>query len=465
MGSVPSNIEAEQALLGALLLSNEVADKIHGLKPEHFYEPVHREIFEVAMGKIAKGELVSPVILRPLLEAHEGLKELGGPEYLARLAGAAISVISAKDYAETIIELSARRDLIAGLELALAEVSLMQDIGATIEGLDAAMAEARRKTSRKPASMTFSKAATLAMERIDEAVKRGTGVDIPTGIPELDEALGGFSDDELIVLGGRPSMGKTALAVEIMRRQARLGLEGIYWSGEMSEESIAIRMIASEAHEGGASYHNAIRGKLNEGQFRTILHRARDMESLPIHIIDPGIRELPVLIREIRRIVRRIRDRGGKIGCVAVDYIQQIRAPGKSRFDQVTEISMSLTALKMELRVPILALAQLSRKLEDRDNKRPNMSDLRESGQIEQDGNKILFCYRDEYYLERRLPGCKSKDIADIEAALTNCRGVMEIIIGKQRSGPIKTVRVGYNAAYNRIFSLDQGQPDEESFI
>ncbi len=461
----PANIEAEQALLGALLLNNEVADTIHRLTPEHFYEPVHSEIFEVAMGKIAKGELVSPVILRPLLEAHEGLKELGGPDYLARLAGAAISVVSAKDYAETIIELAARRDLIGGLELAMAEVSLMHDIGATIEGLDEAMVEARRKTSRKPASMTFATAATLAMERINEAVQRGTGVDIPTGIPELDDALGGFSDDELIVLGGRPSMGKTALAVEIMRRQARLGLEGIYWSGEMSEESIAIRMIAAEAHEGGASYHNAIRGKLNEGQFRTILQTARDMEALPIHIIDPGIRSLPVLIREIRRIVRRIRDRGAKVGCVVIDYIQQLEAPGQGRFDKVTAISMALSALKMELRVPILALAQLSRKLEDRENKRPNLSDLRESGQIEQDGNKILFCYRDEYYLSRMLPGASSKKIADIEAALANCRGIMEIIISKQRSGPITTIRVGYNAAYNRIFSLDQGHQDQESFI
>ena len=149
---------------------------------------------------------------------------------------------------------------------------------------------------------------------------------------------------------------------------------------------------------------------------------------------------------------------------MVVDYIQQIRAPGSGRFEQVTEISMALTALKMELRVPILALAQLSRKLEDRENKRPNLNDLRESGQIEQDGNKILFCYRDEYYLERALPGAKSKKISEIEDALNGCRGVMEIIISKQRSGPIKTIKVGYNAAYNRIFSLDQGQ-DQEAFI
>ena len=459
------DIEAEQALLGTLLLYNETAGNLGRLAGHHFYEPVHEHIFTLAIDLIDKGNLVSPITMKPYLSGHAGLAELGGTDYLARIAGAVISPSTAPDYARALVDLAARRDLLAGIEEAKSEIVAMGNLDSVSERLDEALSEARRQTQRKQSTMTFATAATLAMEAVNQAVERGTGVDIPTGIPELDEALGGFSDDELIVLGGRPSMGKTALAVEIMRRQARAGLEGIYWSGEMSEESIAIRMITAEAHDGGASYHNAIRGRLNEGEFRTILQAARDMEHLPIHIIDPGIRSLPVIIREIRRNVRRIRDRGGKIGCVVIDYIQQIAAPGRARFDQVTEISMALAALKMELRVPILALAQLSRKLEDRENKRPNLNDLRESGQIEQDGNKILFCYRDEYYLKRMLPGASSKKIADIHTNLTNCRGVMEIIIGKQRSGPIKTVRVGYNAAYNRFYSLDQGHPDQESFV
>ncbi len=247
------NIAAEQALLGALLCYNEHADKLGRLATHHFYEPVHAHIFTLAMNYIAKDLLASAVTLKGPLADHAGFLELGGLDYLAGMCGTMCPPSAIGDFARLIVELSARRDLVAGLDEAKERIEAFEDIDDAAERLDDALSEARHQTSRKPSSMIFAKAATLAMERINEAVQRGTGVDIPTGIPELDEALGGFSDDELIVLGGRPSMGKTALAVEIMRRQARAGLEGIYWSGEMSEESIAIRMIAAEAHEGVAS--------------------------------------------------------------------------------------------------------------------------------------------------------------------------------------------------------------------
>lgn len=455
------NIEAEQGLLGAVLLTNEMADKCTGLESQHFYEPVHGRIWKIALEMIEAGRLCSPVTIKPFLADDKALADLGGSQYVANLAANAISLGAAKDYAQTIIELSARRDLDQALEEARTKCRAFEPVESVAERVDEALMAVRLEVDNRPTTVPFARAATVALEQANEAFQRGTGVDIATGIPEIDEPLGGLSADEFIIIAGRPSMGKSALAIEIIRRQAMAGLWTVYWSGEMSPQSVAARVLSAESRD--ISYHNASRGRMSEDEFRRLLETGQALEHLPMRLIDHRLRTLPQVCREIRRNVRRIWDNGGEIGSVVVDYIQQLRGSGR-RYDEVTEASSTLKALQSELEVPIIGVSQLSRAVEQRENKRPMLSDLRESGQLEQDGQKILACYRNDYYLERAVTNAKESEKSALIQALADARGRMEIIILKNRNGPLSTAHVGYDAPHNRIYTLGSSneQPDFE---
>lgn len=452
------NIEAEQQLLGSLLLTNELVDHCRRLEPRHFYDPVHGRIYQTILTMIDAGQHCSPVTIKPYVSADPGLPELGGLEYVARMASSAVFHSAVKALAGMIVELSIRRDLVATFKEAVAATERSEPLEGVAEHVDQALLNARLEVEGRPATVPFQQAATRALESMNDAYQRGTGVDIPMGIPELDEPLGGISRDELVILAGRPSMGKSALAIEIIHRQALAGLWTVYWSGEMSPASVAARILSAETRN--ISYHNAGRGRMSEDEFRRMLETGAAIEHLPIRLIDHRLRGLAQVCREIRRNVRRIQDKGGVIGSVVVDYIQQLRGSGR-RYDEVTEASATLKALQSELEIPVIGVSQLSRAVEQRENKRPMLSDLRESGQIEQDGQKIIACYRNDYYLERAVPNAKENEKSALIQALAGARGRMEIIILKNRNGPLSTATVGYDAPTNRIYMLGQDTAQE----
>jgi len=466
----PHNIEAEQQLLGAILNNNEIYDRIAGLVgPDQFYEPVHSRIFEIAAARIAKNALASPVTLKGFLEDDEGLKELGGPAYLARLSGAAMSTYAARDYAQMIRDLHTRRELI--------------DLGRTIS-----TKAARQKESSEPSDQiveaeaelyrlagqgrtdrgfrSFLSALTDAVRVADAAYRReGHLSGLATGLHDLDKKLGGLHPSDLLILAGRPSMGKTALATNIAfhiaknyRRGRRPdGTEGAvdggvvgFFSLEMSSEQLAARVL-SEAAE--VPSEQIRRGAMTEGEFRRFIDAAKTLEACPLYIDDTPALPISQLAARARRLKRM-----HGLDLLVVDYLQLVRpASAKdSRVNEVSEITQGLKAIAKELNVPVLALSQLSRQVESRDDKRPQLSDLRESGSIEQDADVVMFVFREEYYKEREKPGDHESDkMAKWQDEMARLHGKAEVIIGKQRHGPIGSVDMAFDGRFTRFSNLD----------
>ena len=412
--TLPHNIEAEQQLLGAILVNNDIYDRISSLvKHDHFYEPVHQRIFEIASARIAKNALASPVTLKAFMEDDEGLKELGGAAYLARLAAAAISAYAARDYAQMIYDLAVRRDLIR----------LGQDIAAQASKMDVAsepkeqIVEAEQRLYKlaeqgvaERGFQSFLKAVTDAVQMANAAYQRDGGLaGISTGLIDLDKKLGGLHPSDLLILAGRPSMGKTSLATNIAFNIAKAyrtgrrpdGTEGAieggavgFFSLEMSAEQLAARIL-SEAAE--VPSEQIRRGDMSEAEFRRFVEAAKALESCPLYIDDTPA--LP--ISQVAARARRLKRTHG-LDVLMVDYLQLLRGSSKeSRVQEVSEITQGLKAIAKELNIPVIALSQLSRNVESREDKRPQLSDLRESGSIEQDADVVMFVYRDEYYRER----------------------------------------------------------------
>lgn len=457
----PVNIEAEQALIGAMLINNEIADHLSGLDPEHFHDPVHGRIYGLIMRRIAEGRRADAVALRMLLADDEGLAELGGTDYLARLAGAAISIIAAPDYARDIMDLARRRRHMAALDEAIAALPTAEDPDDVLAALESALSADDGPTDQRRSGTTLSGAMEAALNGMNEAYHGRAPTGISLCIPVLEEVIGKARPGDYILLAGRPSMGKSAIASEIARRAAHKGTAVVYWCHEMAPEDNAERMLSAALRENGIRlpYRDARAGDMSEGQFRSMIETAHDMRTAPITFIEPAIRKMDRLCHEIRRHARRYQ-RAGHDVLVVVDYLQQIDPGGRSRYESVTEASMAMKALAMELRAPILVLAQLSRGVEQRENKRPMLSDLRDSGQIEQDANTVLLLYRDEYYLERALEADPdSPDAPAIEVALSKVRGALDILVAKQRSGPIKTVRLGFEGATNTLYDFGHVVP------
>ena len=451
-----ANIEAEQALLGALLLNNEVLDRIGFLQPEHFYEPVHGRIFTLARDWVQAGKLASPVTLKPVLADDEGLRELGGTNYLARLAGATISIVSAPDYAETVMELYSRREVIIAAENAITIAGAFDETGGAsqaIEHLDGDLDAIRGNTQRRAPSVSFATAMTSAMTRMIEARDHGAGT--PTGLASLDRMIGGLYPGDLMYIAGRPSMGKTALAVSMARRMAVRGRTIIFSSLEMQSADLAIRMASEAQRERGQAiaYRDVRQGRVDDYQAETFMRTSRDIEHLPIEIIESHVRRLPHLQSEIRRLVRRARTKGQEIGAIFIDYLGLIELNVPNDNSRVSQISAALKGMAGEHKVPVVVLAQLNRQVENRDDKRPRLADLRDSGSIEQDADAVIFCYREEYYEERAEP-----DEDDVERhvawqmKMDRCRGKLDLIVAKQRMGPIGTVKLECDLATNSIW-------------
>lgn len=467
---LPHNTEAEQQLLGAILTNNDVYDRIASLvKPEHFFDPVHQRIFERAAARIQKNALASPVTLKPFFEDDDGLKELGGPAYLVRLAGAAISAYAARDYAQMIYDLAVRRELIAlgrDISAKAAKVEIHSEPKEQIVEAEQRLYKLGEQGVAERGFQSFLKAAVEAVNIANAAYQRGGGLSgISTGLVDLDKKLGGLHPSDLLILAGRPSMGKTSLATNIAfniakaYRRGRLpdGGEGTveggvvgFFSLEMSAEQLAARIL-SEASE--VPSEQIRRGDMTEAEFRKFVDAAKSLESCPLYIDDTPA--LP--ISQVAARARRLKRTHG-LDVLIIDYLQLLKGTSKNdnRVQEVSEITQGLKAIAKELNIPVVALSQLSRQVESREDKRPQLSDLRESGSIEQDADVVMFVYRDEYYLSRMEPEPGSAAHAEWMQKSERAHGKAEVIIGKQRHGPIGNVELSFEARFTRFGNLVQ---------
>ena len=464
---MPHSIEAEQQLLGAILTNNDIFDRVASLiGPKHFYDPVHARIFETAASRISKNMLASPVTLKTFMEDDEGLKELGGPPYLARLAGAAISAFAARDYAQMIYDLATRRELIQ-LGRNIADKAAKLDVESEpkeqiVEAEQALYSLAEQGTSEQ-GFQSFLRAVTEAVNVANTAYQREGGLaGISTGLVDMDKKLGGLHKSDLLILAGRPSMGKTSLATNIAYNIAKAyrrgtlqdGSEGAidggvvgFFSLEMSAEQLAGRILA-EASE--ISSHKIRQGDMTEGEFRRFVDAAKSLESCPLFIDDTAAIPISQLAARARRLKRT-----HGLDVLIVDYLQLVRGTSDNRVQEIGEISMGLKAIAKELNIPVIALSQLSRQVESREDKRPQLSDLRESGSIEQDADVVMFVYRGEYYTEREKPEDSNLEAMGAwQEKMSSLHGKAEVIIGKQRHGPIGTVELAFTAEFTRFGDL-----------
>ena len=468
---LPHNIEAEQQLLGAILTNNDVYDRVAAVvKADHFYDPVHARIFEIASARIQKNALASPVTLKAFLEDDPGLKELGGPAYLVRLAGAAISAYAARDYAQMIYDLAVRRELIGlgrDISAKAAKVDVDSEPREQITEAEQRLYKLGEQGVAERGFQSFLKAVTDAVNVANAAYQRGGGLaGISTGLIDLDKKLGGLHPSDLLILAGRPSMGKTSLATNIAFNVAKAykrgrtadGGEGAveggvvgFFSLEMSAEQLAARIL-SEASE--VPSEQIRRGDMTEQEFRRFVEAAKALESCPLYIDDTPA--LP--ISQVAARARRLKRTHG-LDVLMIDYLQLLkgssRGPEANRVQEVSEITQGLKAIAKELNIPVIALSQLSRQVESREDKRPQLSDLRESGSIEQDADVVMFVYRDEYYKEREKPGDHELEkMAAWQQIMEQVHGKAEVIIGKQRHGPIGTVELSFEGRFTRFGNL-----------
>ncbi len=465
--TMPHSIEAEQQLLGAILTDNEIFDRIATLiRAEHFYDPVHKRIFEIASARIAKNNLASPVTLKAFMADDEGLQELGGAAYLARLAASAVSTFAVRDYAQMIYDLSIRRDLIRlGRDIAdqAAKVDVASEPREQIVAAEQKLYKLAEQGQSESGFQSFLRAVTEAVNVANAAYQREGGMaGISTGLIDMDKKLGGLHPSDLLILAGRPSMGKTSLATNIAFNVAKAyrkgqkpdgsvgALEGGvvgFFSLEMSAEQLAGRILA-EASE--ISSHKIRQGDMEEEEFRRFVQAAKDLEACPLYIDDTPA--LP--ISQVAARSRRLKRTHG-LDLIIVDYLQLLRGTADNRVQEIAEISMGLKAIAKELNIPVIALSQLSRQVESREDKRPQLSDLRESGSIEQDADVVMFVFREEYYVEREKPGEHELDkMVEWQERMARLHAKAEVIIGKQRHGPIGTVELSFESQFTRFGNL-----------
>ena len=470
---LPHNIEAEQALLGAVLVDNEVYNRVgEFLLPEHFYEPVHGRIFATCTKRIGNGQLADPVTLKVLFEEDPALQELGGARYLARLAQAAETIINAVDYAREINDLALKRSLIRigeGVVLRAHDKAREESGQVQIEAVEQELYQLAETGEVRGEFTAFNRVLVKAVGLIETAVRKKEQVTgVPTGLAGLDEKLGGLQPSDLLVLAARPSMGKTALALTIAANAARAAQAPGYdpaakhrnyvvgfFSLEMSQEQLATRLLSAEA---GISSDELRLGRIPDGDFHRVVRAAQELSEVPLFIDDT-----PALsIAALRTRARRLKRQQG-LSLIVVDYLQLVRGPGsnqqQNRVQEVSEVSQGLKAIAKELSVPVVALSQLSRAVESRDDKRPMLSDLRDSGSIEQDADIVMFIFREDYYLQRSEPKQRlDQSVERYQEALmrwkARCEEIhnrAEVIIAKQRNGPIGTIHLQFDPSFGQF--------------
>jgi replicative DNA helicase len=464
----PHNIEAEQALLGAILVNNEAFYRVSDfLEPKHFLEGIHQRIYELASSLIRAGKMATPVTLKTFLPVDLDIAGLTVNQYLARLAAEATTIINAEDYGRTVYDLSIRRDLITIGE-DMVNLAYEAPVDATpqshIEDAERKLFELAETGRFDTGFQRFTHALTTAVDMAARAYQREERLSgLATGLRDLDKYMGGLQKSDLIVIAGRPGMGKTALATNIAfnvahsfqpQTKADGTVEAVdggrvgFFSLEMSAEQLATRIISEQTEIASSTIR---RGQITDADFEKIVAFSRTMQELPLYIDETGGISIAQLAARARRLKRQ---RG--LDLMVIDYIQLLqgstRRSTENRVQEITEITTRLKALAKELNVPIVALSQLSRQVESRDDKRPQLADLRESGSIEQDADVVLFVYRDAYYLKNAEPrDYNSSEHGEWQAKYEKVKYQAEVIIGKQRHGPTGTVPLHFNGQFTRF--------------
>ena len=461
----PSNLEAEQALIGSILVNNDIIDEISTIvNSSIFYDPAHVKIYEVIENLNNKGMIANPITLKNFFEKDNMLIEVGGTEYLVKLTRFSGSAKQAVDYAKVIHEMYLRRELVLISDKLSSDTlnanSQEQNAENIIEITEKSLFDLAERGSFSQSFLKFNEALDQTIEMATLAMKSDQGiVGVPTGLTDLDEKLGGLHKSDLVILAGRPGMGKTALATNIayhaaqnlLSRQEKSSIA--FFSLEMSSEQLSTRILSEQAR---IKSDDIRRGKVTESEINRYIETSRNIYNLPLYIDETPAITISTLSNRARRIKRLF-----GLNLIVVDYIQLMRAPnsnnrGDNRVQEVSEITQGLKALAKELKVPVLALSQLSRAVEQRDDKLPQLADLRESGSIEQDADVVMFVYREAYYLENKQPKLGSIEHAEWQSKMNDVNGLADIILGKQRHGPTGTVKVEFEGIYTKFKDLSK---------
>ncbi len=479
--ALPQDLEAEQAFLGTLLLNNDVLERLDdALRDTHFVHPLHAAIYTAIVGLAAKQRVATPLTVRPYIEAHaafgQGSANGNAAQYLAALIESAVSPTTAIDYAKSIADAALARSLIAvGDDIKQRALQRGEGMAVNdqIHAAEHALYNLAETGRQERGFVSFAQALTQTVAQAAAALKRGGGLaGVATRLTDVDRKLGGLHPSDLLILAGRPSMGKTALATNLAFNAAVGGpailpdgrsaemapVPVAFFSLEMSAEQLVGRILAEQTEIPSEQLR---RGQLSDEDFQQLISASSQFENAPLYIDDTPALPVSALVSRCRRLKRQ-----HGLGLVVIDYLQLLRPPAnrgrmaENRVQELSEITQSLKALAKELNVPVLALSQLSRAVESRDDKRPMLSDLRESGSIEQDADVVMFVYREEYYLARREPREGSAEHLKWQQEMQDVRGLAELIIGKQRHGPIGTVRLQFEASLTRFGNLVGDQYD-----
>ncbi|WP_126173084.1 replicative DNA helicase [Altericroceibacterium xinjiangense] len=477
--ALPANLEAEAAFIGAVLIDNRVLEELPvALRPEHFFEPLHGRIFERVLVLIDRQMVVTPVTLKPYFEADDALKQLGGTGYLAQLTADGQGLLAPRELAQQIYDLALLRELVSvGRELVESALDTSQEVEPMkqIEYAEAALFRVAEGAAGQNEADSFRGATSTALKMIEHAINSGGHIaGKTTGFTSINEKIGGLHDSDLIILAGRPGMGKTSLATNIafncadrMLRDRQDGIEKSVGSGvaffslEMSSDQLATRILAEQA---GISSEALRMGKISREDFQQLSYASQRLADLPLYIDDTPALSIAALRTRARRLKRR-----HDIGVIVVDYLQLLQGSGRAtdnRVNEISEISRGLKTLAKELQVPVIALSQLSRAVEQREDKRPMLSDLRESGSIEQDADMVWFVYREDYYVASREPKrpvesdeAKIHDAhASWAAEMERVYGLAELIVAKQRHGATGKVRLRFEPRITRFSDLAEGE-------
>lgn len=470
--NLPQSLEAEQTLLGALLANNKAFEKVSEfLKPHHFADPIHTKIYEVIAKLIQRGHVAEVTNLKSYFEQEKILDEVGGYKYLVQLANSASPLTNIEYYANFIYDKYLRRELIAaGYDIAADAAKENFDSSAVdqIEIAEKKLFELSNQSDTQGGFVEFSDALTSSLGYIEKAYQKEEKISgLPTGLDRLDAKTGGLNNSDLLIIAGRPAMGKTALATNIAYNVADYMThaknldpkdKGVaFFSLEMSADQLASRILATVTQTNG---HKMRTGELDNAEFTRIAAAVRELEKIPLYIDDtPGL-----TINAIRTRARRLKRNKG-LGLIVIDYIQLISGDSKrsdNRVQELSEISRGLKILAKELDVPVIALSQLNRGVEQREDKRPVMSDLRESGSIEQDADIVMFVFREHYYIQNDQPKQKATEtperlqqrLDEWEKKVRETKNVAEVIIGKQRHGPTGIVQLFWNGDFAEFGNL-----------
>ncbi len=467
---LPRNVEAEAALLGALMLDNRLAEEQLGkLRADHFFEPLHGRIYAAIVNLVDRNMIANPVTLRPMLEHDEGLRELGGAGYLAQLTGSAASVIGARDFARQVYDLALLRELVrVGRDMVASalDTSVKIDPEGAVEAAEVALYEVMEGESADGGVRSFDSAAKVALAGISRAQNAGGSLSgVTTGLTGINQKVGGLHRSDLVILAGRPGMGKTSLATNIAYNAAsrwvldnkdgiddakNMGARTAFFSLEMSADQLATRVLAEQS---GISSESLRTGRINHQDFDNLSRAARELQDLPLFIDDTAGLSIAALRTRARRMKKR-----HNIGLIVIDYLQLLQGTskaGENRVQEISEISRGLKTLAKELDVPVLALSQLSRAVESREDKRPQLSDLRESGSIEQDADMVWFVFREDYYEMAKEP--KMEDEAAYQAwqeRMERITGRAELLVSKQRHGATGKVFMHFDSRITKFTDL-----------